>query len=293
MPDVFQFIHPGGEHGKDAAGRKRWNIGEHRRKFLQSPGQYVREPGALPVEDELVFWGEWEPESEVEPIGAPVPDGPRWLHRPYYVRPETYAPAPNVVLQNTDPFVFGGSFQYTLCRQLRRRRKGGPFFPTALRDVTPGSLILFGSLKKAVGFVLDTVFVIADDGVLHDSKSWSRVLDGRICETYADVTMRPTYAWAADQPQLRHYVGATPQRAVEGMFSFAPALPATVGLDGFARPAIRLDGVVKPTLPIGAKRTRNLGLRAVKQLWDDVVAQVTSANCVLGTQFAVPARRER
>jgi hypothetical protein len=37
-----------------------------------------------------------------------------------------------------------------------------------LRDLTPGSLILFGSPKKAVGFVLDTVFVVADEGVLHE-----------------------------------------------------------------------------------------------------------------------------
>ena len=74
MPDVVQFIHPGGEHGQDVAGHKRWNTSDHdhRRKFLCVPGEYVDAPDAPPLKDELVFWGEWEPESEVEPVPSPV-----------------------------------------------------------------------------------------------------------------------------------------------------------------------------------------------------------------------------
>lgn len=292
MPDVFQFIHPGGEHGQDTAGQKRWNRGKHQRKFLRVPGEYVNAPDAPPLKDELVFWGEWEPESEVESVPSPVVGGPRWMHRPYYVKPDSYAPAPQVVLQNTDPFVFGDSFQYTLCRQLRRHRKGGPFFPTALRDLAPGSLILFGSPKKAEGFLLDTVFVVADKGVLHDLHSWPQALGGRISDVYADVTMRATYAWEADQPALRHYVGATPQSRVGGMFSFVPALPASFGGNGFARPSVRLDGVIKPSLPMGAKRTRDLTMERVRELWEEVVARVRSADLVLGTHFDLPPKRD-
>ena len=294
MPDVVQFIHPGGEHGQDVAGHKRWNTSDHdhRRKFLCVPGEYVAAPDAPPLKDELVFWGEWEPESEVEPVPSPVAGGPRWLHRPYYVTPNSYAPAPQVVLQNTDPFVFGDSFQYTLCRQLRRHRKEGPFFPTALRDLAPGSLILFGSPKKTEGFLLDTVFVVADEGVLHDLRSWPQKLHGRISDVYEDVTMRATYAWEADQPALRHYIGATPQSRVGGMFSFVPALPASAGGNGFARPSIRLDGVIKPSLPMGAKRTRDLAAERVRELWEEVVAQVGSTNCVLGTHFDLPPKRD-
>ena len=68
MPDVFQFIHPGGEHGQDGGGQKRWNRGDHKRKFLRVRGEYVDTTGGPPINDELVFWGEWEPESEVEPV---------------------------------------------------------------------------------------------------------------------------------------------------------------------------------------------------------------------------------
>ena len=108
----------------------------------------------------VVFWGEWEPESEGEPIASTGPDGPRWIHRPYYVRPTSYPGD----LQNTDPFVFGDRFLYTLCRQTKPI--SGHARPTFLRDLAPGSLILFGSLKGG-DFVLDTALVVAE-GVLFD-----------------------------------------------------------------------------------------------------------------------------
>jgi hypothetical protein len=291
MPDVYQFIHPGYEHGEDSPGRKRWNTELHRRKFLCSPGRYVVGPDATPTCDELFFWGEWEPESEVEALSAPVAWGPRWLHRPYYVRPVAYLPAPRVVVQNTDPFVFGECFQYTLCRQLRRPRNGGPKRPTPLRDVEPGSLILFGAPKKEQGFLLDTVFVTADGGILHSVESWSERLDGRISETYADVTMRSVYAEEPVQAPLRHYVGATFDARVDGMFSFAPALPLSEARNGFARPAIKLDGVVNPSLPMGAKRARNVGVDEVRRLWNAVVEQVVDAGLALGFSFDLPPRR--
>jgi hypothetical protein len=161
---VVQFIHPGGEHGPDEAGGKRWNRGLHKRKFLQVPGEYLTARDGRAYADDLVFWGEREPESDVSAIIAPVAAGPKFLHRPYYVRPRAYPGD----LQNTDPFVFGDHFLYTLCRQTKP--VGGHARPTFLRDLAAGSLILFGSLKGG-GFVLDTAFVVAD-GVLHDAERW-------------------------------------------------------------------------------------------------------------------------
>ena len=87
-----QFTHPGGEHGPDLSGGKRWNVGLHKRKFLLGRGDYVELPDGEPRQGELVFWGEWEPESQVEELRSTVPGGPRWLHRPYWVPPETYWP---------------------------------------------------------------------------------------------------------------------------------------------------------------------------------------------------------
>jgi len=186
---VVQFIHPGGEHGPDQVGHKRWNRGLHKRKFLHVRGEYLTARDDFPQSDGLAFWGEWEPESEVSQIAARVPGGPRFIQRPYYVRPREYPGD----LQNTDPFVYGDHFLYTLCRQTKPI--GGLARPTFLRDLAAGSLLLFGSLKSG-GFVLDTAFVVAD-GTLHDAETWPANLRGLISDTYADITMRPTYqtAW--------------------------------------------------------------------------------------------------
>lgn len=278
-----QFTHPGGEHGCDAPGRKRWNVGEHKRKFLLGVGEYVDAPGARPGRGELVFWGEWEPESEVDAVAAPaVGNGPRWLHRPYYVRPATYWPG-GEPLQNTDPFVFGDHFLYTLCRQTKSGH------PTYLRDLAPGSVILFGSHKEGE-FVLDTVFVTGE-GVLHDSDTWRSVLADRVSETYDEVTLRPAYEGFGEH-ELRLYHGATLEKPVAGMFSFAPCLPAEVGWAGFARPSIRLSGVVNPELRMGSKRTPIPTPERLKRMWDAVVTQVIEQDLALGTRFDLPPRRD-
>ena len=49
---LFQFFHPGGEHGIDdeKAMVKHWNKGAHQRKFLKAKGRYV---GIISHVDEL------------------------------------------------------------------------------------------------------------------------------------------------------------------------------------------------------------------------------------------------
>jgi hypothetical protein len=278
-----QFIHPGREHGEDTSGLKKWNRGLHKRKFLLSTGEYVTERDGDHARGDVTMWGEWEAESEVERMPDPVPDGPRWLHRPYYVRPSDYSGD----LQNTDPFVFGETFLYTLCRQTKPI--SGIYRPTYLRDLAPGSLILFGSLKGGE-FVLDTVLVVAD-GVMHNGSNWSTALEGRISQTYADVTLEPTYqvAWPHE---LRLYIGATRTTRVDGMFSFSPCVPLEGGVRGFARPAIRVPGVVTPGLMMGSKSTRGVALSDVAGVWNEVVSQVLDEELALGTNFALPPRRK-
>jgi hypothetical protein len=105
-----QFIHPGGEHRPDAGRFKGWNRAPHKRKFLKNSGGYIRDDKT--EEGEIVFWGEWEPESEVvSEFYSPLLQGPRYVYRPYYVAPLSYEG-----LQNTDPFVFGRQFFYTGCQ---------------------------------------------------------------------------------------------------------------------------------------------------------------------------------
>src|SRR5208282_613473 len=109
-----QFIHPGGEHAPDGGSVKTWNRNDHKRKFLMQAGRYVADEKV--AEGELLFWGEWEPESEAQRIDNPIHHGPHYVHKPYYVVPKSYHG-----LQNTDPFVFGQQFHYTGCQQRTRK----------------------------------------------------------------------------------------------------------------------------------------------------------------------------
>jgi hypothetical protein len=100
-----QFIHPGGEHWPDRGDRKFWNREAHRRKFLKGRGRYIT--GGEAREGEIVFWGEWEPESRVlARYSDRVADGPHFLYEPFFVDHRDGA-----WRQNTDPFVFGERFQ--------------------------------------------------------------------------------------------------------------------------------------------------------------------------------------
>ncbi len=231
-----QFIHPGGEHAPDQGNVRTWNQGPHRRKFLTCPG--ITELDRR--EQELVFWGEWEPPSEVvEEIDRPLKNGPRYIYRPYWIRPHSFRG-----LQNTDPFVFDG-FYYSICKQTRSTGR------TQLRYLEPGSVILFGSHLRGE-FVLDTVFVVKGH-VDHTNRNYCEVLHGKVPEHYPTVALAPFYASrprdaqsCADATELRLYFGATVDDPVDGMFSYFPCQAYRPRSRGFARPRIRLPGIVNP-----------------------------------------------
>jgi hypothetical protein len=58
-----QFPHPGEEH-RPRGDRMPWNVGDHKRKFLMTPGRYIDLAGEV-SEADLVCWAEWEPPPEV------------------------------------------------------------------------------------------------------------------------------------------------------------------------------------------------------------------------------------
>lgn len=190
------------------------------------------------------------------------------------------------MLQNTDPFVYGDRFLYTLCRQWRNTR--GVYGPTFLRDLDVGSLILFGSHKRGE-FVLDTVFVVGAS-VLHDGESWQDAVADVVPDAYPDVTLRPSREWGGGE-ELRLYLGAIPTDQVDGMFSFVPCKPATGALSGFARPRINLGHLTTSELKMGAKATRSLAPERMRGVWSTVVEQVLEQGLELGTRFDVPDRR--
>jgi hypothetical protein len=277
-----QFIHPGGEHVPDYDGFKDWNTGPHRRKFLTAPGRYLV-AGAM-RSDELVFWGEWEPQSRV--VGTypdPARGAPRFLYKPYYSPPATSLGAR---LQNTDPFVFGDQFQYTGC--LQHTKRGA----TQLRYLDRGSIVLFGSCREKREFVVDTVFVV-DRWIDHDQANQrTPEVRGAVSSTYGEVTLDPWYA--GDVPAERShrlYFGATPETPVDGMFSFFPCLPAPAAGRGFARPVIRIDGRITPQLLQGKKMTPLRDAEGARELWAEVARQVEEQDLRLGVRAEPPRQK--
>jgi hypothetical protein len=282
-----QFLHPGGEHRPDEGAIKWWNTKEHKRKFLVCPGQYVA--GAKPIDGQMEFWGEWEPESRVlETIADPTPSGPRFVYDPYYVLPDSYAG-----LQNTDPFVFGERFYYTGCQQRTSN------VATQLRFLRRGSLILFGSCENKSAFILDTVFVV-DHWIDHNRENYSKVLNGAISQEYLQVTISAWYQEpsesntctpAGQNETWRLYFGASYDMPLGGMYSFFPCLPHGDKSRGFARPTIRIPGVITNNLSQGKKLSERSSIDEMRLLWDEVVEQVRKQGLALGVYVELPKCR--
>ena len=284
-----QFIHPGGEHPPDWGRFKGWNRSSHKRKFLKNGGRCLHE-GKL-QEDELVFWAEWEPESEaVREISAPLPNGPRYIYEPYYIVPASYEG-----LQNTDPFIFGEQFYYEGCQQ--RTKRG----PTQLRYLARGSVILFGSCVNQSDFVLDTVFVV-DDWIDHHRGNYRERLAEAVPQAYKEVTISPWYqesfaenkgcVRASGHESWRLYFGAAYERPLNGMFSYFPCLPFEQGERGFARPRISISGLITDNLSQGKRLNPQTSLQDVNALWAEVVGQVEEQGLMLGVYADLPPKRE-
>ena len=149
----------------------------------------------------------------------------------------------------------------------------------------PGSVILFGSKRK--GFVLDTVFVVARR-VPYDSSNWRKL---GVEEQYRDASLAPLFddsGCADDDRSLQLYEGATFQNRVGEMFSFFPCKPVAES-EGFARPRIKLPGIVNPKLGMGLKIGKPVSLETAKGKWQAVAEQVLKAGLRLGVRVDMPA----
>jgi hypothetical protein len=284
MPNlcVVQFMHPGGEHVPDLADGRTWNHGVHQRTFLRCHGSYVASTGQL-VNDDLEFWGEWEPPVRILNRN-PAPDNgfPRFVCEPQVELPIGFNGQ-----QNTDPFVFGDRFLYGICQQHTR------FGPTSMQTLDRGSLILFGSHKYGE-FHLDTVFVV-DRAAPHSADNFRATLPEWAPPLYRDVVLAPWYDSLGTNPGSkgsgRLYGGATFADPVHGMFSFFPCLPATPTFLGFARPVVRLPDRITDTLTQRRRVTPLEDLDDARTVWDVVVDQVRRQNLLLGTLIDLPHAR--
>lgn len=281
-----QFMHPGGEHRPDWGCFKAWNRDDHKRKFLASPGRCVRHRKVNRTE--LVFWGEWEPESEVVcRIERPLPHYPRYVYRPFYVVPGSYKG-----LQNTDPFVFGGFF-YGNCLQHRKGK------PTQLCFLERGSVIIFGSCVSGQ-FLLDTVFVVRD-WIDYDCGSYQSRLRGRVPRGYVEVVLNPLCLSGCGRDEgcppdkgapYRLYRGVTytDRDRFDGMFSFFPCMPRDERCKGFKHPVIKIPGTITDNLHMGFRLNCNVDKSQICGLWRSVVHQVLKKDLWLGIEAQMPER---
>jgi hypothetical protein len=273
-----QFIHPSKQHLPDCTTIKNWNKVGPGRKFFKNKGCYVYNDKL--EESEIGFWGEWEPESEVvKKIDKPVPNGCHYIYKPYYTIPSSY-----YGLRDTDPFVFGNQFHYTACQQ--NAKKG----PTQLRNLSRGSVILFGS-RVDRKFVLDTVFVV-DRWIDHDKRNYENVLRGKISEVYFDVTILALYHQPSSEFRLyKLYFGAMFHNPIQGMYSFFPCIQYYDNSKGFARPVIEIKGIITDNLSQGKRLNILNNIGQAKMLWDNVAKQVTRKGLALGIFTNLPAKR--
>jgi len=275
---VVQFPHPGGECSPGASRRQPWNIGNHCRKFLQSLGSYVADDGSLSECEELVFWGEWEAPSYIIERWEPEDFLPRFLHRPVWERPSTGG-----VRLNTDPWVFGDCFRYSNCRQLTPNRNR-----SALQQLTPGSLILFGS-TIGCEFVIDTVFVVNRDKPCLFSPGEPPETD----EAFRVCTVDSLLTTGNRNDPFTLYRGATYQAPFNGSgyrrYSFVPCRRADAGNMRFSRPSIELGSYVNPANTRAARGARTPRSEAeVQEQWEKIRKRLLEAGYLLGVWFSTP-----
>lgn len=280
-----QFLHPGGEHRPDRGSVKSWNTGDHRRKFMVTRARCVDKHHQI-SDGEFLFWGEWEPESEVDrEIERQVSGGPGYIWRPFYVEPKSYSR-----LQNTDPFVFT-AFLYGICQQ--HTKEGA----TQLRSLDKGSVVLFGSCVDDQ-FALDTVFVVRD-WVDHDVSNYEIHLKGRVPDAYWHVTLGPQYHSGRDKGNCgsepnrsyRLYLGATREEPFEGMFSFFPCRRRSDAPNGFTRPVIHDPEFITDKHRQGKRLNPQSTVKESRRLWESVVDQVLRQGNRLGIYADMPERR--
>ena len=290
---VVQFLHPGTEYSlRGKEGTKDWNLGDHHRKFMQARGNYV-DGGHVVSDQQLMFWGEWEPQSRYREINRA--GSPRYLHRPCLDQ-KVPEPVEGKVRQNTDPFVFSDAFYYRCCKQMRASH------PTQLASLDRGSVILFGSHVDE-GFAIDTVFVVDESRQYRDVPD-SEDLKGFVPESYpgivsigfgahADPTGQAACGGCApvavpSTPRLfRCYRGATWDNPVNGMYSFVPCMLAKDTPRGFKRPVLlnKDFDFISDRLAQSYKYTRDASLDEARAVWEKVRAICHKNGFLDGVRF--------
>ncbi|NBR14966.1 MAG: hypothetical protein EBQ94_04205 [Flavobacteriales bacterium] len=285
MPRIIQFLHPGLEPVPPSNSNIiPWNCTKaHKRKFLVSPGKYVSK--GEEKEACLTFWGEWEPQSCVERLPNLVGNFPKYLNRPFLDTNEKCC-------QNTDPNVFGEFFQYMVCGQKKYQ---------GLRNLEPNSLILFGS-NKAGNFILDTLFVVPENGTAYNRET-IETLNDKKKNAFYHASIHPLICENSCveincdliNDCYKHYKGITfrDKKSHHDIFSFVPSLKfnnENLEESMFERPIITLPGIISngQRQGINGQGGRNYTTVEIVDTWNKIVKQVEDKGLLLATQFTEP-----
>jgi len=281
-----QFTHPGGEHKPDKGKYfKSWNKGKHQRKFLLTDGDYVFDNKVL-QKAQLIFWGEWEPDSEIVSIlDKPKGDYPRFIQRPIYDNSQTFP------RQNTDPYIFGEQFHYCCCKQWRSGK------PTQLAKLAKGSIILFGSTinqnTPQAYFALDTVFVV-DRYIEYNNENFVSKLQGNVSDDYFEITIKSVFNGTVENqikdnemPQFRCYFGATFNNNVNGMYSIVPCKEFQNNIVGFERVKITTSdfNFISNNLNAAPKLNVTANIEMNIERWNRLKQIIENKGFLLGVNF--------
>lgn len=294
MPKIVQFHHTHKEatpkRGEDFI---EWNnSNEHRRKFLLSNGNYIDRKGKL-LKDELVFWGEWEAQSEVEKLNNKLHKHPKYLNRPLL---NSTVKSKN---HNTDPYVFGDNFRYIVCQQKKS---------IILKNLEPYSIVLFGSSINGE-FCLDTLFVVTDDTKRYHPNKIKSVYPQKDQYFYASVEpisrSNKHNNGCGSKNELDCYelnnnteyafyrgVNYNSRDEYKGIYSFVPSKKYVKNNESeyiFKQPRIDLDFISHgQTQGINAAGTREFSKEEIVEYWEEIDRQLSEAGLIKGVSFVEP-----
>jgi len=273
---AFQF-----DKGSKMSGVRFWNDEpQHKRKFIRHQGWYLenienKSFNPNPKQDELFFWGEWEPQSRFQLTGNSfsAKSLPHAIHSPFLS-------LKGIGGHNTDPFVFGDHFYYTNCKQ-RLSGRG-----SIMLSLTTGSIILFGSEISKTHFVLDTFFVV---------ESSESVSSYRIHPTdYPDILRRATIdlnggleLWKKLYQGKMYDFKNQYEKEKPYTFCLFPCKAGSTGLGGFARPIIDVKkfGLQK----VGAGTVlMSVNYSSDINFWHDIVTELLVQGYSLGIKLEMP-----
>lgn len=321
---IVQFLHTGGEHSFTKSrneGKRRfkdWNCDiKHLRKYLCTTGAYIKNGEKIEIKENekgnnIYFWGEWEPQSEVTPIENQEPGAyPNFIHEPFLKLNESgqlIKGDKNSTPTNTDPFVFGkDGFYYSYCMQSIK----------TLQELDPGSIILFGSTIKRntpeAYFALDTVFVVGpkENKLKYNINNDLSELKGFAPKYYLDIMNykssennsncscnKSKSEGCEKESDFTCYRGASYDNPINGMYSFAPCKIGSDGEKGFERVKLTKDSfnqiykeaIISNNKSEGVNYTKTNDIQKNFDIWTKLCEIIEKDGCYEAVKFNYTVR---